>query len=179
MSSSNTTLARPYAKAAFEYALMHKALQAWSTFLQTAAAIISDDNIARVLHDPRTKSAELAEFILEVCRVESGSGMQNFIKLLTVNRRLSVLPDIERFYEIYRSEVERQIDVKVTSAFPLTSAEQKQIAETLESQQDQRVVLHCDIDKTLLGGAVIRMGDVVIDGSVRGKLARLATAMRG
>jgi F-type H+-transporting ATPase subunit delta len=175
--SNNTTLARPYAKAAFEYALQHKQLTPWAEMLSCAAMVVGDPAVVRFLGDPRITTEALSGFILDICGSVSPDIGKSFIRLLADNRRLSVLPEIAALYEDYRAEHEKRVDVKVTSAFPLNEQEKTQLEAALKIRLERSVSLECHIDPDLLGGAVIRMGDQVLDGSVRGSLAKLAAAL--
>jgi F-type H+-transporting ATPase subunit delta len=150
--SDKTTLARPYGKAAFEYALQNDQVAQWSEMLRLAV------------------TGDIAE--------KTVSHFINFLQLLGTNHRLGVLPEISILYEEYRANYEKRVDVKITSAFALEPQEQKQLESVLQARLQRSIALECDIDQHLLGGAVIRVGDQVIDGSIRGALARLSHSLR-
>lgn len=174
---ANTTVARPYAKAAFEYALQHNALAQWSDMLRYAALIVEDEHVRPLLMHPKVSQEQLAELILELCAKVFNQDGQNFVRLLAVERRLAVLPDIMALYEHYRAEQEQVITAEVTSAFPLDAQAQTQMAESLSKRLQREIKLHCEVDSHLIGGAIVKIGDFVIDGSVRGKLARIANML--
>lgn len=173
-----TTLARPYAKAAFEHAQAHQQLANWSAMLGLAAAVSLDDTMQRVLKAPRLTSTEKATTFNEVCGDKFDAQAQNFIRVIAENDRLALLPDIFSLFELYKAEQEKSIDVDVTSAFALSDEQQDKLAKVLSARLGREVRLHAAEDATLIGGVLIRAGDLVIDGSVRGKLAKLAEALK-
>lgn len=175
--AEKATIARPYARAAFEFAQAHGNLQQWSASLATAAAVVSDPSVVRLLNHPRVSATQLVELIAEVSGSTLDASASNFIATLAHNRRLALLPDIVAMYEILRAEVERVADVEVTSAVPLEAAQQQRLAAALKTRLKRDVRLHCTVDPKLVGGAVVRYGDLVIDGSVTERLARLAATV--
>ncbi|MFF7707286.1 F0F1 ATP synthase subunit delta [Pseudomonas sp. NPDC007930] len=173
-----TTLARPYAKAAFEHAQAHQQLANWSAMLGLAAAVSQDDTMQRLLKAPRLTSAEKAAAFIEVCGEQFDAQAQNFIHVAAENERLLLLPEISALFDLYKAEQEKSVDVDVTSAFALDQEQQDKLAKVLSARLGREVRLHTAEDSTLIGGVVIRAGDLVIDGSVRGKLAQLAEALK-
>ncbi len=178
MNSAINVVARPYAKAAFEYASAGKALAEWSGMLQMAAAIVSDQDMAELLTDPRVDKRHLADVVIAVSGTLLNQAGRNFICLLAENSRLAALPAITELYESMRSEAEHKITVRVVSAFPLEDTEKMQLSQVLEKRLSRHVLLQCSVNEHLLGGAVIYAGDKVIDGSIRGKLVKLAAALK-
>ncbi|MEX6500608.1 F0F1 ATP synthase subunit delta [Pseudomonas zhanjiangensis] len=173
-----TTLARPYAKAAFEYAQAHQQLADWSAMLGLAAAVSQDDTMQRVLKAPRLTSTDKATTFIEVCGDKFDAQVRNFIHVVAENDRLALLPSIVELFELYKAEQEKSVDVDVTSAFALSDEQQDKLAKVLSARLGREVRLHAAEDATLIGGVLIRAGDLVIDGSVRGKLAKLAEALK-
>ncbi|GAC1033922.1 F0F1 ATP synthase subunit delta [Pseudomonas sp. No.21] len=173
-----TTLARPYAKAAFEYAQAHQQLAAWSAMLGLAAAVSQDTTMQQVLKAPRLTSEEKANTFVEVVGDKFDVPASNFVHILSENSRLVLLPEIANLFELYKAEQEKSIDVEVTSAFALNTEQQDKLAKVLSARLSREVRLHAAEDASLIGGVVIRAGDLVIDGSVRGKLAKLAEALK-
>jgi len=173
-----TTLARPYAKAAFEYAQAHQQLANWSAMLGLAAAVSQDDTMQRVLKAPRLTSTEKATTFVEVCGDKFDAQARNFLSIVSENNRMELLPEIADMFELYKAEQEKSVDVDVTSAFALNDEQQDKLAKVLSARLGREVRLHAAEDATLIGGVVIRAGDLVIDGSVRGKLAKLAEALK-
>ncbi|WP_462380391.1 F0F1 ATP synthase subunit delta [Pseudomonas sp. Marseille-QA0892] len=173
-----TTLARPYAKAAFEHAQANQQMAPWSDMLALAAAVSQDDTVQRMLKAPRLTSTEKASAFIEVCGDALNAQVRNFIQVLAENERLLLLPEIAALFELYKSEREKSVDVEVTSAFALSAEQQDKLAKVLSARLSREVRLHAAEDPALIGGVVIRAGDLVIDGSVRGKIAKLAEALK-
>ncbi|QKE65165.1 F0F1 ATP synthase subunit delta [Aquipseudomonas campi] len=173
-----TTLARPYAKAAFEHAQAHQQLASWSAMLGLAAVVSQDDTLQRVLKAPRLTSTEKATTFNEVCGDKFDAQARNFISIVSEHNRLDLLPEIAALFELYKAEQEKSVDVEVTSAFALSTEQQDKLAKVLSARLSREVRLHATEDATLIGGVVIRAGDLVIDGSVRGKVAKLAEALK-
>jgi len=169
------TIARPYARAAFEYAREHKAFDRWTELLATASAVVSDERVAKLLSSPKVTPTDLVELIAGIAGGALDENGRNLISTLAQNRRLAVLPQIAAMYETLRAEVENVADVQITSAIPLSDAQKQRLAAALQKRFKREVRLHCDVDASLIGGAVVRSGDVVIDGSLKAGLARLAS----
>ena len=172
-----STLARPYAKAAFEHALGQGALDNWSGQLATAAAVAADENVARVLDNPALTSEQQANTLNEVCGDSTGAELKNFVGILSANKRLGLLPEIYRQFELYKADQEKAVDVEVISAFDLPEATVGKLADALGKKLEREIKVSSTTDRDLLGGVLIRAGDTVIDGSVRGRLNKLAEAM--
>ena len=170
------TIARPYAKAVFQLARSQKRLPQWSAALAAAARIISDPRVHALLGNPGVSTEQLVGLVTGVAGASLDEKGRNLIATLAANRRLGFLPEIAARFEQLRAEAERTVDVTVTSAVELSGAQQKRYTEALRKRLDRDVRLHCQIDPGLLGGAVVRADDLVIDGSVRAGLAQLATA---
>jgi len=175
--AENVTIARPYAKAVFALACEQERLAEWSEVLAVAASVVSDQRVADLLNSPRVTSAELADLIIGLCADKADELAGNFIRVLAQYRRLNVLPEIVSLFEILRAEYENSVDVSLISAAPVSKAQQDKIATALRKRLGRDVRLHCEIDESLIGGAVIRARDLVIDGSLSGRLARLATEL--
>ena len=173
-----TTLARPYAKAAFEYAQAQQQLANWSAMLGLAAAVAQDATMQQVLKAPRLTSTEKATTFVEVCGDKFDAQARNFLNIVSENNRMELLPEIAGLFELYKAEQEKSVDVDVTSAFALSDEQQDKLAKVLSARLGREVRLHAAEDASLIGGVVIRAGDLVIDGSVRGKLAKLAEALK-
>ena len=133
-----TTLARPYAKAAFEHAQAHQQLASWSAMLGLAAAVSQDDTMQRVLKAPRLTSAEKAATFIDVCGDKFDVKVQNFIHVVAENDRLPLLPEIAALFDLYKAEQEKSVDVEVTSAFALNQEQQDKLKISM-LRQDSRV----------------------------------------
>lgn len=175
--AEKTTVARPYAQAVFDIAKGGKALPRWSEMLQLAATVAADVRVAALLGNPRVSREGLVKLFLTICGDRLTPEAQNLIRLLVENDRMDVLAEIAALYETYRAEAERTVEARVISAFPVDAAQQQQIAAMLKKRLGREVTLSCETDMSLLGGAVIRAGDLVIDGSVTGQLAKLKVAL--
>jgi F-type H+-transporting ATPase subunit delta len=171
------TLARPYASAAFELAKEEKNFDHWSEMLGFMAAVAHDRTMRIVLDSPRLSEDQAAEMFISVCEERIDDEGRNFIKLLAENRRLTLLPEITALYEFMRSEAEGKIDAEVVSAKELDEAQIEAINKALKARLGREVHLTTRTDKSLLGGAVIRAGDLLIDGSIRGRLNQLSTIL--
>ncbi|HKE94338.1 MAG TPA: F0F1 ATP synthase subunit delta [Povalibacter sp.] len=168
------TVARPYAKAAFGYAREHNAFAAWSQLLSTASAVVSDERAAKLLSNPRVTPEQLVGLIADIAGATIDAQGRNFLDTLAQNRRLDLLPEIAAAYEVLRAEVENTADVQIVSAIPLTDAQRDRLAAALKKRMKRDVRLHCEVDASLIGGAIVRSGDIVIDGSLKARLERLA-----
>ena len=171
--ADNSAVARPYAKALHELAQEHGNPSEWSAFISRAARIVEEPGFHALLTSPHATAKELTDLVTEACGDEAGELGRNFIALLGENRRLDCLPAIRAEFERLRAEAENVVDVELTSAVPLTESQQAQYVDALKKRLGKDVRLHCSTDETLLGGAVIRAGDMIIDGSLSGRLERL------
>ncbi|MGC8517223.1 MAG: F0F1 ATP synthase subunit delta [Steroidobacteraceae bacterium] len=166
-----STIARPYAKAAFEAASGR--LGEWSEGLHRAAAVVADARVAALLDSPHVTPGQLAELICSIAGPHLDETGCNFIRALADNRRLECLPEVAARFDELKAEAEGTMDVEVASAAPLTDAQQRALANALERRLRRTVRLRCVLDPTLIGGASVRAGDLVIDGSLRSKLERI------
>jgi F-type H+-transporting ATPase subunit delta len=172
--AEKTTIARPYAKAAFQEARADKDLPRWSETLRAAATAVQDPRVHELLGSPSVSGEDLAQFVMGVTGGALDEHRQNFFRLLAENHRLAFLPEISTLFDDYKDEAESVIDVTVTSAAPIDSAQQQALGVALERKLKRSVRLHCSTDSTLIGGAILRAGDTVIDGSLLSRLKRIA-----
>lgn len=172
-----STLARPYASAAFEYAREHSALAAWSEQLAIVAAVTLDSAMEAVLNSPSLTAAQQAKSVTDVCGDALSPEVGNFVAILASNKRLPLLPEIYDLFTQYKANQEKSVDVDVVSAFDMAVETKDKLAEVLGKKLEREVKVSTSTDKSLLGGVLIRAGDLVIDGSVRGRLNKLAEAM--
>ena len=173
--AERATIARPYAKAAFEYAREANAFAGWSQGLKLAGQIAADPRVAALTKSPLLTAADLAGVIIDVAGAALDVGMQNFVRVLAENHRLLLLPEIATHYEELRAAVENTLDVEVISAVTLSDAQADKLKQALSTRLKRTVRMQNSVDSTLLGGAIVRAGDLVIDGSLKGRLERLAT----
>jgi F-type H+-transporting ATPase subunit delta len=172
--ADKTTIARPYAKAAFAEARADSMLGAWSESLHTAATVVEDRRVHSLLDDPHVTPVQLAQLVLDIAGAGLGEHGRNFVQALAEAGRLNCLPEIAALFDTYKDDAEGIADVTVTSAAPLDARQQQSLTAALTRRLKREVRLHCTTDPELLGGAVLRSGDLVIDGSVRGRLERIA-----
>jgi len=170
------TIARPYAKAVFQLALQAERLPQWSAALRVCAAIVTDPRVHALLAHPGVSAGELVELVTGVAGAQLDEPARNLIATLAANRRLSYLPEIAARYEQLRADAERTVEVTVTSAVELSAEQRSAYTTALTRRLGRQVRLHCQTDPSLLGGAVVRADDLVIDGSVRAGLGQLAAA---
>jgi len=175
--SELTTVARPYAKAAFDYAIEGSNVDHWLSMLTFAAEVAKDETI----HDYISGgvSIEQAQTIfLAVCGEQIDSKGQNFLKVMAENKRLLALPQVLKLFCDFKAEYEKEITVNVTSAVELLAEQKTTLSAALEKRLARKVKLNCEVDAKIISGLVIKAGDTVIDGSIQGKLNRLATTMQ-
>jgi F-type H+-transporting ATPase subunit delta len=171
------TIARPYAKAAFMSARDSQALADWSKALHTGAALVADARIADLLTNPKLSQDQIVSMFAGLGGPGIDAHWQNFVRLLAVYKRLEVLPAISDQYELLRAQYEREVDVQVTSAVPMSAEQQSKLAASLKTRFKREVRMTTAVDASLMGGAVIRAGDLVIDGSIKGRLERMASEL--
>ena len=175
--AERATIARPYAKAAFEYARGANDFAAWSQALARLAEIVADRRVTALTKSPQWSAADVVSLITDVAGASLNAGMQNFVRVLAENHRLLLLPEIAAHFEEFRSAVENTVDVEVVSAVKLDAAQSDKLSAALAKRLKRNVRMKNSVDATLLGGAVLRAGDLVIDGSLKGRLERLATEL--
>ena len=168
------TMARPYAEAVFRLAQDDNALAQWSDVLQALALIASDRKMQDIISNPETGSEALFGLIVSITGALEPKA-ENLVHVLMENDRLLLLPEIAELYEKHRAQAEASVDVEVASAVTLDAAQEKVIAAALEKKLGKKIKLSSSVDESLIGGVVIRAGDLVIDGSVKGRLGELAS----
>lgn len=168
------TLARPYAQAAFRQAEREDAVDAWSEGLELIAAVTGDPALARLLADPRAPADRVTELVIDVCGGALSATMTNFVRVLGEGRRLGLGPAVARLFEEERRRRAGRSAVEVVSAYPLEPAHVELLAEAVRRRLGHAITLRTSVDESLIGGAVIRVGDSVIDASLAGRLRELA-----
>jgi len=182
--ADNNTVARPYARAVFEIADEAGKLGDWSESLAIAAQLLADRDLVEYLRNPEFSDAQRLDFVTGLfskagATILAGADKNgtNFLKLLFENRRIAVLPEIATHFEALKAKIENSVDAVVTSATPLSDKQKNEIASSLQKRLGRDVRLTSEVDENLIGGAVIRAGDVVIDGSLRTRLEGLSNAL--
>jgi F-type H+-transporting ATPase subunit delta len=171
------TVARPYAQAAFLFASTHHTLKDWSEMLSLLAAVADDAGMRELIDSPHVTETQLADLFIQIAGQHINEKCANFIRVLCANGRLKLLPEIATLFEVQRREAEGTVQAQLVTAFPASESQQAAIIASLRKRLGREIELSCSTDSELLGGAIIRAGDLVIDGSVRGKLQRLGTAL--
>lgn len=166
-------IARPYALAAFEYAREKQALPAWKAFLEAATYIARDAAMVRLLNNPEIQAETLFDLFQDVLASTLNSERRNFLMLLAQKKRLMALPTISEVFNSYYAALEKTSNVRLVTAVDTQEEFRQKLIQGLSKRLQREVTLQCEIDPNILGGAIIHMGDNVIDGSVRGKLNRL------
>jgi len=172
--TDKTTIARPYARAAFAAAQARGFLPAWSDALHTAATVVADPRVASLFGNPRVTAKQLADFVIDIDGGKLGGEWHELVLALAQNGRLAVLAEIATLFDALKDEAEGVVDVTVTAATALDAKQQETLSRALARRLKREVRLHNEVDATLIGGAVIRAGDLVIDGSLRTRLERMA-----
>jgi F-type H+-transporting ATPase subunit delta len=168
------TVARPYAKAAFKQARDDARLGPWSEALGVAAQVVSDPRIKQLIGSPRVGVAELTTLIADAAGSTLDDNGRRFLATLAEYKRLSFLPEIARLFDEMKDEAEGVVDVQVTSAAAMGTDEQQKLTVALEHRFGRKVRIHAQVDPELIAGAVVRAGDLTIDGSYKSRLERLA-----
>ena len=171
------TLARPYAKAAFQAANESGTLQLWADQLAILGSISTDSKVASVITSSTVDAASQVATIVALVGDELNASVNNFLHILAENKRLLLLPSIAELFVELKANLERSVEVNISTAFALDDATETKLAQALKDKLQRDIQVHTDVDKSLLGGVVVRAGDIVIDGSVKGRLAKLAEAM--
>lgn len=172
-----STLARPYAEAVFRLAKEKNALADWSDRLATLAAIVSDARMQVLIVDPNTSAERAAGIIASVAGNTLGEAGSNLLGLLAQNDRLTLLPEIAAQYEVLKAEAEGVLEATIVSAQEMNDAQKADLMAALKSKFGRDVQATVEVDASLIGGAVITVGDQVIDGSVRGRLQKMAASL--
>ena len=171
------TIARPYAQAAFRFASEQNMLKEWSEMLGLLAAVAADADMCAMIDSPHLTEKQLADLFIQVGGEHLNEKCANFVRVLADNRRLGLLPEIATLFEVQRRDAEGTVQAELVSAYAASEAQQAEIIASLRKRFGREVTLTCSTDASLLGGAIIRAGDLVIDGSVRGKLERLGSTL--
>jgi F-type H+-transporting ATPase subunit delta len=174
--SELTTIARPYAKAAFEFAVEKNAVADWNNMLEFAAQVANNKQVTSYIASKA--SEEQAEIFISVCAEQINEYGQNLIKVLAENGRLVALPAVAHLFTEFKAEYDKEIDVDIISATALAEDQQANLVAALEKRFSRKIKLNCSVDENLVGGLIVKAGDNVIDGSIRGKLDRLATTLQ-
>ncbi len=172
-----STLARPYAVAVFKLAREQDRLGPWSEMLTFLASVVRDRTMLGLIADPRIEKPQLAELVIEVAGDRLTTEGTNLVRVLTENGRLALMPEILALYEQERARAERREKVTVLSAYAVGPKFKKMITEAMEKRLGCEVELEAHTDRSLIGGVIVRAGDLVIDASLKGRLRQLGAAL--
>ena len=175
--SELTTAARPYARAVFEMANDAGKLSEWSETLSFMGSVVSNEQVMSLLATPSMAKQAGADAFVELCDSKLNDEAKNLVSMLAENDRLSLLPEMSVIFDTLKDEAEDSVEAKVTTAKKLTQAEEKSISDALKKRLGRKIKLKVSVDKALLGGAIIQAGDLVIDGSIRGRLQKMTSVM--
>jgi len=175
--SSLTTLARPYAKAAFQLARDEQALASWDEMLNLASEMVMEESMAALLESPHVSQTEVVNILSDAAGEGFSSKFTDFLSVLAANGRLSLVPQATTLFRQLRETEEKRLSVKVVSVVPLDEGQANRLREALAQRFECEIELDNEIDKDVIGGAVVYAGDQVIDGSLRGKLEKLSNAL--
>ena len=175
--SEMTSIARPYAKAAFDFAVESQTVSNWNEMLGFAAEVAKNQDIITFLsgsHSPEITS----DLFIKVCGEQLNENGQNFIKVLAENGRLVALPAVADLFEELKAQYENEIEVDITSATAITAEQETAVSAALEKRLARKIKLNCNVDNAVVGGLLIKAGDTVIDATIRGKLDRLSHVLQ-
>jgi F-type H+-transporting ATPase subunit delta len=176
--SELATLARPYASAVFLRAKETASTEQWSEALAFVDAVLKDLSVCKIFDNPKISDDQKTELMLDLCREQQVKDLANFVKLLVQNKRLGLISQIAKLFEEYKAEDEGYVDVDVISAYSMTKEAKAGLVSSLEKTLGKKVRMNAVVDKSLIGGALIRAGDKVIDGSIQGQLQHLQKTLQ-
>ncbi|MSQ60376.1 MAG: F0F1 ATP synthase subunit delta [Betaproteobacteria bacterium] len=172
------TIARPYAEAVFDLANAYGKLNEWSQRLDTMAAVAGDARMRAVIGNPNISAEQVYGVFAASCGDALNTEAQSLVRVLIENRRLTALPEVKGLFDALKREREGQVEAQITSAFPLSEEQLAALVKDLEVRFKRKVQPVVSVDSELIGGVRVRVGDEVIDGTVRGKLAAMASALK-
>ena len=172
-----TTAARPYAKAVYDLASETSELGSWSDALANLAAVVADAQMSELLRDPETGKQQKGELIIQVLGDKLNERQQNLVKLMAENGRLIIMQDVQEQFEVARAKAENKIEAEVVSAFELTAEQTDELINTLKNKLGCDITLTTTVDKSLIGGVIIKAGDTIIDASMKSQLDSLALSL--
>lgn len=176
--SELATLARPYAAAVFKRAKQTNSTGKWSKSLAFLGTVLSDKDVSAIVDNPKVSKERLSQLMLDICEGQIDEEGANFLKLIVQNNRLTLVSYIAKLFEAYKAEDEGYVDVEVVSAFEFTKEDKKHLTSTLEKTLNKKIHMNVVVDKSLIGGVLVRAGDRVIDGSIRGQLQHMQKTLK-
>lgn len=174
---SLSNVARPYAQAVFDLAREQEDLVGWGGRLECIAAVAGNEALSGVLSTPGIDREQVAKMVIEICGDELGDEGRNLVRLLARNQRLEAAPELLTAFEALRAEAESTVEATVESALPMDEPQQQKLLEALQEHLGRAVKLEFSVNEDLIGGAVVRAGDWVVDASARAQLEQLVGAL--
>jgi len=171
-------LARPYAEAVFLMAEEKGSIDKWSDALEFLKLVMSDELISKFADNPKVSQAMLEKAMLDISKDQLDEEGLNLIKLLIKNDRLQLVSEVQEQYEIKKAQKSGELNVEITSAFPMSESDQKELVKSLSTAFGKQVKVSVEEDSSLIGGMIVRAGDKVIDGSVSGQIQQLAKQLK-
>ncbi|MEO0367478.1 MAG: F0F1 ATP synthase subunit delta [Pseudomonadota bacterium] len=175
--SDNASIARPYAKAIFALAKESSDYEPWVQGLDSLATVTADQTFEQVVADPKINTTQVTDLLLELVKDQLPKGGDNLVRLLVKNNRTSVVSDISAQFQALVAKEQATVNAEVITAFGLSDQQRKDLAAALQQRLGVKVTLEEQIDESLVGGAIVKAGDLVIDGSAQGRLEKLTTAL--
>lgn len=175
--ANNASIARPYAKAVFDLAQETGSFESWSAALAQLALIGNDDSFGALVSDPRVDASNITDLLVDLSKDTLPEGGANLVKLLVQNDRLDSLSDIEQQFGELVAKAQASVNAEVITAMALTEDQKSSLTSALEARLGLKVAIEETIDAGLVGGAIVKAGDLVIDGSARGRIEKLTTAL--
>jgi len=172
------TLARPYAAAVFKRAIETSGADKWSQFLANMAGVLSDANMSSLADNPKVSNEQLVDVLLEIGQGQIDQEGENLIRLLVANGRLLLFPQIQKLFEEYRAQEEGYIDVDVSVAYEFNDDSWRHFVQSLESKLGKKARIKITVDKSLVGGVLVKAGDKVFDGSIKGRLQQMHKTLK-
>ena len=173
-----TTIARPYAEAAFSLAREQDALPVWSQMLRLASAVVGDPKVAEALDSPRLDAAAKESLLLSICGDHLTPEGRNFLRVLIESDRIKMLPTIDALFELLKNEASGLAKASIETAFPLADADLTDLTASLERRFGKKIEATVTVNAELIGGVRVTIGDTVIDGSVQEQLRAMAAQLR-
>ncbi|MDH3325717.1 MAG: F0F1 ATP synthase subunit delta [Gammaproteobacteria bacterium] len=170
-----TTIARPYAQAVFELAKGAGKLAGWSDALTLLSAVASEKSVSALISNPNVTSDQLVEFFVSICADKLDQEGKSFLKVLAENGRLNVMSEIAANFDELKAEAEKTVKAEVVTAFELDAKQTSKLEAALKKRLGCEVEITSRVDNSIIGGAIIRAGDMIIDGSVTTQLDRLSS----
>ena len=175
--SNVTTLARPYAKAAFELAGAEDASGRWNEMLDLASSLVLEESMSSLLDSPHVSSGQIVQLLSDTAGEAFDARFRDYLTVLAENKRFSLLPEITDLYQKLREEADKLLRVKVVSAFALDEDQASRLKDALARRFDREILLECEVDSSVIGGAVVYAGGQVIDGSLKDRLTKLSNSL--